>query len=329
MHLVAVSQAIDVVQDNDTGAAETVCSSCNERIRLSSLSSHERRVLYLGVLKLAALNSPREVVLLSKFKDFVSRSFREGNPYTAIIDAPNVAYTRQNHLDGHFSFLQIELIRQELVRRGERPLIILPRAYHFNNTRIPNRSKGSSGGFARHVQSYWNETFPFQDLTTHEVSLMKMWQKENCLYVCNLYSFDYHYALMATVASQPAPKRPVFVVTNDLLRDHRLALLEPRVFQKWKNVSLVRFMFEFPVPASATKDPEQFFAKGGKLPRFWVDHSPDCSVEIQQSIKSNLTGEMQRESMTWHIPILPDAVDWLCCRLSTYETVTNNKQFVA
>jgi hypothetical protein len=50
---------------------------------------------------------------------------REGKPYTAIIDGPNVAYFGF----GKVSMVQLQRMVDELERLGEHPLVVMPEKY--------------------------------------------------------------------------------------------------------------------------------------------------------------------------------------------------------
>ncbi|PFH31582.1 hypothetical protein BESB_025560 [Besnoitia besnoiti] len=76
--------------------------------------------------------SDRSAVRECRGKPPVGRFAVRSSPrFTIVLDAANIAYNRQNREDGIFSYAQIECVRQELVSRGERPLIILPAAYFW------------------------------------------------------------------------------------------------------------------------------------------------------------------------------------------------------
>jgi len=62
--------------------------------------------------------------------------------YVYIVDAANVAYTRQNFENGRFSFRQVELVVKELQRMypEERVLVVLP--YPYAQYIVPNSVRG-------------------------------------------------------------------------------------------------------------------------------------------------------------------------------------------
>lgn len=122
-----VSSAEEVEQKTarSSGADESLpeCSSCRSLLGCVGLRANERRLLRLGVLKLAALNGPKQLQRLLHFEGLLrqlqngqQRSNREGGGaarknrprgFTAVLDAANIAYNRQNREGGHFSYDQV------------------------------------------------------------------------------------------------------------------------------------------------------------------------------------------------------------------------------
>mmetsp|Transcript_28605 Transcript_28605/g.82488 ORF Transcript_28605/g.82488 Transcript_28605/m.82488 type:complete len:303 (-) Transcript_28605:1433-2341(-) len=247
-------------------------------------------------------------------------------PFTMILDAPNIAYQRQNTNRGHFSYLQIEMVKEELVRRGERPLIVLPRHYYWDRVKVPNCSKGTIRTLAREV--YSERTVNWDVLAPEDKELVKKWEDEGCLFVCNFKAHDDYYWILATLMEdttllhESVPNNmkaqflrrlddyrasrgegggaggetavstigrnhpPVYIVTNDLLRDHHLTMLEPRAFRRWRSSTLINFDFERPI---SHLDPQSL----SRRPDFHVQWPPTFSREPQKV-------EGRR---CWHIPV--------------------------
>lgn len=91
-------------------------------------------------------------------------------PFTVVVDAPNVAYCRQNYEDGCFSFGQVQVLVEELTRRGEEVLVMMPTKY--TDKIIPNHIRQSKTG-AKWVQ---------QTVSEEEEDLVKGWEAEDRLY---------------------------------------------------------------------------------------------------------------------------------------------------
>ena len=58
-------------------------------------------------------------------------------------------------------------------------------------------------------------------------------------------------------------ERPGYVITNDLMRDHKLAFMEPRPFTRWRMSHVTHFEF-IQVPVDETKNQTivQFYEPG-------------------------------------------------------------------
>jgi proteinaceous RNase P len=70
-------------------------------------------------------------------------------------------------------------------------------------------------------------------------SILKKYEDEKMLYVVPSGADDDWYWMYATVFE--GRSKPAFVVTNDLMRDHRLAFMEPRPFIRWRSTHIINF----------------------------------------------------------------------------------------
>jgi hypothetical protein len=84
-------------------------------------------------------------------------------------------------------------------------------------------------------------------------------------------------------------KHPTYVVTNDLMRDHRLAFLADHVFVRWRNSLLMNFRF-------------QGWRKPGTLTRNLLRNEPQVHAREIPFANSR---------RRWHIPATDD-ISWLC-----------------
>ncbi|CAM9499214.1 unnamed protein product, partial [Ectocarpus fasciculatus] len=136
-----------------------------------------------------------------------------------IIDAANIAYSRQNHDNGKFSFRQIETVVDHLLVTcpEKRALVLIPSCYLSNS--MPNNVK-------KNVLSYVQKTRDDQRIVDR---LKKM----DMLYEVPKGADDDWYWIFATV--NEGRSRHANVITNDLMRDHKLAFMEPRPFLRWRN----------------------------------------------------------------------------------------------
>ncbi|SOV76308.1 conserved Plasmodium protein, unknown function [Plasmodium sp. gorilla clade G3] len=210
----------------------------------------------------------------------VNKLFDKGN-YTCLLDGANIGYNKQNVENGRFSFLQIEILKEIIKKKNnEKPLIILPKIYHYKNSLkylhskedkhnelesshkneneedsskdthlkgkknshifIPNKTikiKKTSPFFSepRHFtrrendisnfsnsqmsdnikdtsHSEKNESYDnsndalsyikriFNRLDNTDVDIIKKWEKEKCLYICNYNMYDDYYYILGSLA---------------------------------------------------------------------------------------------------------------------------------
>ncbi|SOV22529.1 conserved Plasmodium protein, unknown function [Plasmodium sp. DRC-Itaito] len=210
----------------------------------------------------------------------MNKLFDKGN-YTCLLDGANIGYNKQNVENGRFSFLQIEILKEIIKKKNnEKPLIILPKIYHYKNSLkylhskegkhnefesndkneneedsckdtnlkgkknshifIPNKTikiKKTSPFFSepRHItrrendisnfnngrmsdnindtnnleknESYNNSNDAlsyikriFNRLDSTDVDIIKKWEKEKCLYICNYNMYDDYYYILGSLA---------------------------------------------------------------------------------------------------------------------------------
>lgn len=169
---------------------------------------------------------------------------REGKPFTAIIDGANVAYYMQNFDKGCFNFHQIQFVVDALEKSHEHPLVILPYKYCTDSFMV------SMG--LKHFR---------QSLSTEEQRILENLSKKGQLYRVPSRCLDDYYWMLASVSDQTKSRsgenldvshddvrgrwpgtRPM-LITNDQMRDHKLGLLEPRLFRRWTSCYIVNYSF--------------------------------------------------------------------------------------
>jgi anti-anti-sigma regulatory factor len=167
---------------------------------------------------------------LSKFSSWLQD--REGEPYTAFVDGPNVCFF--GHGSIHYS--QIKAVVDELERKGEKPLVTMPSKYI--------------------AKTFWLTGLGrFQSLDAKNVEAMDELLVSGKMYAVPAACLDDYYWMMASVANQTVsgmrvstsddqgrlPGLRPLIVTNDQMRDHRLSLLEPREFRRWTSCHIVKY----------------------------------------------------------------------------------------
>jgi hypothetical protein len=217
---------------------------------------------------------------LRQFSDWLKQ--RE-TPYTAIVDGPNVAYF--GHGNVHYS--QVWEVVQELQRLGERPLVVMPQKYLSRSFWLSGLGK-------------------VQELSDQDQAIID--KLKDCMYVVQSTCLDDYYWMIASVADQGSTDfatlqkdqtfqltglRPL-LITNDQMRDHRLALLEPRLFRRWTSCHIVNYMLR----TCEEKDGDGKAVNG-----------EECSYETKFFPAQLFSGEIQgnglqgTDTIVWHFPV--------------------------
>ena len=251
------------------------CPNCGEELKAMFLTEEERRRVRTALIKIASTNSINQSKNLQDFADWLANQ----EEFVYIVDGANVAYNRQDFDNGKFSYRQIELVVNMLQKEhpGERILVVLP--YPYAQKVVPNSVQHGN----RRRLNY---------LTEEELSILDRLHQDNMIYITPQGSDDDWYWMFCTV--NEGRKRPSYVVTNDLMRDHKLAFLEPRPFFRWRSNQVLHFEFS----RGATDDapnPETFLMKPEKFPR-----------EIQRTSNER-----------WHIPCTDNRA-WMCLSTEPY-----------
>ncbi|KAL3916809.1 MAG: hypothetical protein SGILL_005011 [Bacillariaceae sp.] len=112
------------------------CARSRSKLRLIGLDDHQKVQFQDGLLKLCAAGyeerheqkgSKKVVEALRNFGQWVKD--RDGTPFTAILDGPNIAYYMQNFDKGRFNYHQIQFVVDALEEMGENVLVVLPQKY--------------------------------------------------------------------------------------------------------------------------------------------------------------------------------------------------------
>ncbi|GKY92606.1 hypothetical protein MPSEU_000230700 [Mayamaea pseudoterrestris] len=235
--------------DNSTA----ICSKTGVRLKLFALTDFQRKHVRDTLVDMAASQHEEFGLKLkakgrkyedrdgeyarSKLLDFsewlIARQ-QSDQPYTAFIDGPNVAY--YGHGDIHYS--QVMTVYDKLEQMGEKPLIIMPEKYTGKKFAVP------MGGW--------------QELSQKEADIVQVLLESEKMYAVPLHCLDDYYWMFASVIDHMGPHQRVpledkdgrvpglrpLVVTNDQMRDHKLALLEPREFRRWTGCHIVNYYFE-------------------------------------------------------------------------------------
>lgn len=298
--------------DPKTGA----CPRSGATLRLISLNQNEREQLRESVRTLArnSQTSFRERTNLpqdkrSKFKAdemldvfYKALDDRTGEPFTVVIDGPNIGYYMQNFQDGRFNFHQIKLIVESLESRGERPLVIMPRKYTYDNfvVTVGNVDDGR-----------WVKQF----LSREELAIRDDLISSGKVYVVPPALLDDYYWILATISDQVASRkgkdlyvppgdpsgkwpgaRPL-IITNDQMVDHKLEMMDPMLFRRWYSNYIVNYNFS------------AFVKEGSTMPEPSYSNADFFSREIQGNVS-------EANELAWHFPLSDMGEnDWFCLRI--------------
>ena len=213
------------------------CPQCSLGLEVLGLSAEERRAMRSRLLAQAASTDVDQTHDLAEFARWLENRPR----FTVAIDAANVAYCRQNHSTGRFSFVQIDMVYRALVASGERPLIVIHKKYLKDN--IPNHSVGGhQASFRLDVKQASNRTRQ-QLVSRDENTLRQCWRGDDVIFSPRFSWADDDWYWMYFTVAYPDTAKPSFVITNDETRDHRMGLLEPRAFGRWRSTHVKNFDF--------------------------------------------------------------------------------------
>ena len=215
-----------------------------------------------------------------------------------MIDGANVGFFLQNFDAGKFNVNQIQFMVRALERMGETPLVILPDKY--------TRPYFTLQKFRGTMRQY---------LDAEERSILDALWDSGKLYVTPKLTQDDHFWMLATISEQRQSRkgqvldvlpddpfgrwpgiRPM-LVTDDQMRDHKLELIEPRLFRRWYSSHIVNYNFTGFVNSECVDDeivfsPADFFSR-----------------EIQGNLSSD-------GNMTWHFPVRDwDEHEFFCLRI--------------
>jgi len=273
------------------------CPNCNGELRPLLISEEEKHRVRIALHKIVSSRSKDQHQALIEFEDWL----KDRQEYEYVVDAANVAYHNQNFNSGKFSYQQIELVVEKLKQRSKNILVIIPYAY-ASQTTIPNSI--SKGG----------RKFKRSTLSPNDQRIIGMLRDENMLYVVPRGANDDWYWVYATIYE--GRKKPAYVVTNDLMRDHKIAFIEPKPFLRWRSSQIIYFALSKACDVdygrsngnasrivSRCDDNSTSKSDADRLPEVYLYEPGNFSREIQQSVDGN--------RLRWHIPAVDRSV-WMC-----------------
>jgi len=218
---------------------------------------------------------------------------REGKPFTAIVDGANVAYYGLGSVNYH----HISLMVKTLENMGENPLVIIPQKY-------------------AQKKFYLRQGY-VQELHSSQVDVLADLEEKNQIYRVPARCLDDYYWMLSSVSRQSVssnganldvpphneegrwPGTRPMLITNDQMRDHKLELLDPRLFRRWSSSYIVNYDFP-PLPSDRASDKEITFQPADFFSR-----------EIQGNPSNG-----NNHNSVWHFPVNEwDRNDRFCVRI--------------
>jgi len=231
-----------------------ICPRTKATLRLVMLEDEQRKQLIHSLHQLAKSEAKkfsrgdkkadgiRAAEELSRFAEYLDT--RTGKPFTAIVDGANIAYYMQNFDQGRFNYHQIQFVVDALIKMKEYPLVIIPFKYGFDSFTVTTGVVGE-----------------MQKLADKERAIRDSLMEKGMLYRVPPRLLDDYYWMMASVSDQMVSRNGIdldvapqnedgrwpgtrpMLVSNDQMRDHKLELLEPRLFRRWYSSHIVNYNF--------------------------------------------------------------------------------------
>lgn len=298
-----------------------VCPRTNAKLRLILLDSGERKHMHDTLLNMADLQYEVYDAKLQakgqkssdpskKNEENYARNHldsfatwldtREGKPFTAIVDGANVAYFGLGSINYH----QVKLMVDALEEMGETPLVVIPQKYAQN-------------------KFYLRKGY-IQELTPPQLQILDDLNESGKLYQVPQRCLDDYYWMLSSVSNQTTSRassdinvspsevgrwpgtRPI-LITNDQMRDHKLELLEPRLFRRWFGSHIVNYKLD-PFVKGIDEERDITFLKADSFSREIQGNYPLSS--------SNEENGEDRNAMSWHFPVKGwDHNDRFCVRI--------------
>jgi hypothetical protein len=304
--------------DENTGQ----CSRSGSKLRLIGLDAEQRKKFQEGLLYLLSSsyekryqhkrdNLGQVTEALRQFGAWLQD--REGAPFTAIVDGPNVGYYMQNFLQGRFNYHQIQFVLQALEEMGENVLVVLPQCYLQDTFRIQVGGQHS-------MQRLRKDEKDIRDalLARGKVCVVPMGLLDDYYWMYASASMKEDYIPPENADGRWPGTRPM-LVSNDKLRDHAMSLLEPRLFRRWYSNVMVNFTFsafvnEVCVDREIGFRTADFYSreiqgnKIGALPSLVQANDNDAEEDKEQP----------HPGTVWHFPVADwDQNECLCIRIPT------------
>ena len=162
-------------------------------------------------------------------------SGRDGEPFTAIVDGANVAFFGRGVVDYH----HVKTVVDALEDMNEKVLVVMPPKYLQRKFYI---RKGN-----------------VQELSDRDWAIVEELVEGGKVFSVKKRCLDDYYWMLASVSDQTASRKGVeidvppnnhegrwpglrpMIISNDQMRDHKLELLQPRLFRRWVSSFIIKY----------------------------------------------------------------------------------------
>lgn len=160
------------------------------------------------------------------------------------IDGANVGYYFQNFDEGRFNYSQIEFVVETLERMGENVLVTIPKKYTQDKFTVQKAT-----GPLRQILTIKEKKIRDQLQSTGKLLIVPpsylddyYWMYASVAGQGNKFTVDEQY-IQPNNADERWPGIRPMLISNDKMRDHKLSLLEPRLFRRWYSNFMVNYTF--------------------------------------------------------------------------------------
>lgn len=220
------------------------CARSGAQLRLINLDPAQKEKFREGLLYLVSSSYQERHLVgrrvdvaakMKKFGDWLQHG--DGKSFTAIVDGPNVAYYMQNFQQGTFNYHQINFVVEALENMGERVLVVLPKKYTYDTftTQVVGRS-------AKQTLSPAERDIRDDLFNGGKVCTVPVGSLDDYFWMFASVSMNEEFVPPDNSEGRWPGNRPM-LISNDKLRDHKMSLLEPRLFRRWYSNFLVNFTF--------------------------------------------------------------------------------------
>lgn len=280
------------------------CLRSGSKLRLIGLDDNQKTQFKEGLLYLTKKSFEEQQMKKKKSANEVADGLKQfgrwllDKDFTAIVDGPNIAYYMQNFDQGGFNYHQIKFVVDTLEGMGERVLVVLPQKYMQDSFTLYSLQRKTMQRLGKNEKKIRDDL-----LSKGQICAVPFGVLDDYYWMYASVSMTEDYIQPENTDGRWPGIRPM-LVSNDKLRDHHMALLEPRLFRRWYSNYLVNFSFSAFVDGHCV-DKEIGFRTADFYSRE-IQGNPSFSRDDS----SNVLGT------AWHFPV----ADWnenecLCIRI--------------